>query len=1012
MGKLNLTSTSFMIMSNNGETDERGVSIDINARESLSEVCNVYNGEYKLCKDRLANIGTEKDNIINKIKTEDKKIEELNKQKSELENKYKDIEHEIKECEEEIERLESLDTTNIDYQIKQNEKDRTDKLKIASLNFERAKHSIEANKQIKLNEAETAFRTSPQGNISQDDYVAITRPNNLQSAAMRNIDGRYRAKDILTTNINDKTQSFHYDNAQIESSIANLNTSIDNVKDHYEPIICEYQEDVNSIYDKYQGTIDNYNEKIDESIRSQENDLNDLKLQLDTEVKAANNQISNINNDIKKTKKDFDRQIRDAEAQGNATTRLKQSKNSKISKLEADITKIKNNFEKAKAKVEVQIQSVNSQYAKEQKRLEELRDAVISKRDNELAKPNQLLKDAQSRRDSEINNLNNEIAVHKSTLARLKSDYEQYVANEENTYNNTIYELDNAIRNYADTCELEVDPSIDNSTVAFKELGNKVENWNSIINNLCKNGDKLDTLKEKKKQELINKNYPDLIECVDKAKNLPEKANILASSKLVIMIIGVVMSLASIAVFLLADIVASIIPLIVGLVLAVLPNIVYSKTLNNYVQALSLATDFREFNGIIEHSNETILNEKIRILLELGEKLVSIKKSYFDRQNEYSKEINIINSNASSDISKAESDYHTKVLEINTNYEKLMKTLKKALKDFKAGNENSLVEANQKLSDLNKNKDNTEVAIQNNKSARELLESSKKKYEEKLVEAEKFEKEAPIKIANFRHNVEDLMKALTSKCIRGNDTALVKDTNSELYNSIFLGIDNADTKDNHNVMNIKEFKHNKKPIIVVYDEVVEKETGKTVAESVNTQLNNVVNDMALSFRLLNSKSSLRQYIIDLPICADDLASSAAKQAYGIEHYTNSLDGMKEHLEVIKDTRSKLVSNGVESIDKLNAKKYEDGAEPEKYNIVYFIMRVDEDITKPLDNVVLINCDRYGFLPIFVISKKMWQGTKEGRSDFVNNLIDNNTNPVIMYTNKEYQIMSEEESLNK
>ena len=48
-------------------TNERGVSIDINARESLSEVCNVYNGEYKLCKDRLANIGTEKDNIINKI---------------------------------------------------------------------------------------------------------------------------------------------------------------------------------------------------------------------------------------------------------------------------------------------------------------------------------------------------------------------------------------------------------------------------------------------------------------------------------------------------------------------------------------------------------------------------------------------------------------------------------------------------------------------------------------------------------------------------------------------------------------------------------------------------------------------------------------------------------------------------------------------------------------------------------------------------------------------------------
>lgn len=1013
MGRLSLTSTSFIVMSNNGETDERGVSIDINARESLSEVHDVYNREYKSCRERYSNIDKEKSSILDELKSEEEKINELNKKRSLLEKQCKNVEQEIKECKDNIDYLNHLDTAKIDAQIKQNEKDREDKLKIVSLKLESDKNSIETDRQIKLNAAETAFKNSPQGNISQEDYAAITRPNNLQLAAMNNVGERYKAKDMLDRNINDKTLSFQYDNAQLESKIQNLNNNIANTNAHYAPFINEYQEDINSIYNKYQGTIDNYNEKINESIKNQENDINDLKLHLDTEVNAANTQISNINSDIKKTKRDFDRQIRDAESQGKATTRLKQSKISKVSSLEAEITKIKNNFEKAKAKVEVQIQSINNQYGKEQKKLEELRDAVINKRDNELIEPKQLLSDTQNRRDSEINRLNNEINTHKNTLTRLKLEYDQYIANEQVTYTNTMNDLEIAVRNYAENCDIPIDPSIDTSNVAFKKLGNRVENWNSILNTLCKNEDKVSGIKEKKKQELINKNYAELIQCVEMANSLPDKANFFASSKLVIMIIGLVMVLGGSVLIALnmINIILPIMLLLVGVTLTILPNIIYSKTINKYAQAFSLAVDFREFIGITEHSNETILNEKVRIILELGERLVNIKKLYFGRKDEYLKELNIINGNANSDINKVESEYHTKVLEINTNYEKIWKTLKKALSDFKAGNNNSLVEANEKLFNLNKEKNNLEIDIQNNKSDIESAEFNLNKHKEKLVEAEKFEKDAPNKISNFRYNIEELMKQLSSKCIHEKDTALVKDTKSVLYDSIFLGIDNDDTRDNNNVMNIKEFKHNKKPIIVIYDEVVEKVTGKTVAESINMELDKVINDMTLSFRLLNSKSSLRQYIVDLPICADDLASSAAKQAYCIEHYTNSLDGMKEHLEAIKGNRSKLVSNGVESIDKLNMKRFEDGEEPEKYNIVYFIMRVDEDITKQLDNVVLTNCDKYGFLPIFVISKKMWQGTKDGRSDFINNLIDNNTNPVIMYTNKEYQIISEEESLN-
>lgn len=1000
MSKLNLTSASYIVPSVNGEPG------DINARESLSSLEQVYSGEYTRCKTRYDNIGTEKDKLRDCVDHGNSELQALKINEKELEDAINDNQAAIENCEENIRYLTNLNTSDLETEIQNNESNRQSKQRDLQVTHNNRIKSLNEERQSKLDDLKCEF-DSLNRDVSDEDLQAIRNPNQIQEIALANINSREEAKLELDKLVESKVQSSDYAIAELETKIKSLNNDVQNVNNKYNPLIAECQRVVDTIHKKYAGSIQSYSDKINESIANQDSEIQSLNTQLDVEVKSANTQISNLNSEIKKVNRDYAKQIREAESQGKATTRLKQSKTSKISSLEADITKIKNNYEKVKTKIERQAQLINDRYSKEQEKLKVQKDNLISKRDAELKEPTRELNSTVQEKELKIADLVTNINNCKRAIDDLNNDKANYINEKTKNYDNTIAELDRSLREFASSTDIAIDEIEDQDLVIFQTLESRLETWRIAIRKLCKNENKIESLSTSAEQDLNNKSFTNLLEDANKAKSLPDNPSFLASGKIPIIIIGIIIAISGGVTTALSilEVIAGIGILVAGLVMVVAAIIIHSMTLKKYVRAERLITNYISINGVVDHSNETILNEKVKVLLELGSKLRSIQFALFDGKMAYNQKVAELNTKYNMLINKANADYTEKLQYINEEHNNILNMINQKISNFKYDTSKSLKAEKTKLSSLKSSGKNLFNQFKTNKENIKDCEAKLFNAETRLGEALSFEEDAPNLMINFKAKTEELLRELVIKCAKEENTAITKDTECVLSDSIFLGLGNEYLKDSNGVQRVMKYQHNKKPIIIVYDENIQKLPGKTVVESLNIELSKLVIDLVTSFRFINSKDSLKQYIIDLPICADELAGEQKKKMNCIRYYTNRLDDMKKYFEEFRDSRAELTDKGVSHIDTLNRNNFKKGIEPKQYNIVYFILRPDEDITRPLDNVVLSNCDKYGFLPIFILSNKMWNGTEDGRSSFINNLVDNNTNPIIKYTNRQY-IVSE------
>lgn len=981
-----LRSTSYVIESQNGDNGE------IDARQSISEYHRVFNDEYSKLRDRYDNISNEEielrknnkisnDELKNAISLRDKYISESNELKEEIILlKSELLMKSTKDTDES--RLSAKELrTRCDY-----------KLTMAKNDFNRETNNLNANNKAELDNAHNKLVEQ----LSQLKNTGFSTENQVHNEAANIVRNMNFANNEFNTKVKAIDAEFEKYKAEQEECIAQYEKEKQYVIDLYEPTLTNLNSTISRIKARYETPINSAKKDIEICKSNKEKELDSLYRSIKAEEESANSQLKTLGNDYKQAQKDFDRQIRDAKANDKPTTRLQQQKNSRLNKIDAEITKIKNNFDKVNAKYSSNVESVSSKYDRELNKLENELAKIEQQLDKELEGPLDELNDKTSRRDLEVGEINTKINSYKASIQSKSLDSVNQKKELELIKNKKLCEADVQLTNLASTIEIDLTQFNTEATYNFNKLAPRKETWYHNIDSLCTSPNETMEYINNKTAELKRLDYNSLINLTNVAEVSDNKVNKMASNKKQITITSLIIS----AVIILAGV---LIPLITsgylnvalagisavaGVACSIATIIVTSNKkkaeIDRFSEYYALANNYDTFECVKNQISSMALNFNKNNLYNIGQKLNELG----DRENAIRKE------------------YETEIDRINNQYLEYKHLAQQRLytenNKIYTEQDNSIKQLNGLWTRLDMARDNVDTYIKECEYYNEIS----KKLQEQKNEIQRFKSEAPVVIEAFKNKGEELQGKLFKACTIS-DCAIVNDTHSILSDEVYLGLSSNYCSDKYGARELIKYTHNKKPIIVVYDELVSRdESSKTIAEILNDRINDIVTDMIFAFRFTNSRSSLRQFIIDNTSCASDLASDRKKKICAIHAYSTSIDDMKSYLKEVNKQREDIIAKGYSNIDTENEKRFENGdTEPLKYNIVYFVMKPDSESDSILENITLTNCDRFGFLPVFIISKKVLNGDSEGRkSDLVTCLLNNSTNKIIYVDKDGYKLI--------
>ncbi|MBE7010274.1 MAG: hypothetical protein E7418_02145 [Ruminococcaceae bacterium] len=218
---------------------------------------------------------------------------------------------------------------------------------------------------------------------------------------------------------------------------------------------------------------------------------------------------------------------------------------------------------------------------------------------------------------------------------------------------------------------------------------------------------------------------------------------------------------------------------------------------------------------------------------------------------------------------------------------------------------------------------------------------------------------------SFEPAVKELSSLFTTIAVPSAENLVgLEESRGQLSDKIYL----CHSKGNENPKRFHELRHNKKPIIFLYDTM---ETTK-----ISSLLSEFMMEIFTAFLMINARQVLDLSVIEL--------------TGGTSFYRNSYiqvvekEGIKKLFDDIATLRKEIASsqtaNG--SLDEFNQYIYDSGEDKskyKKYKIVQFVVPEEEAVQET--NIFdannwnnLVESERYGFLPIFFINYKDWANT--------------------------------------
>lgn len=789
--------------------------------------------------------------------------------------------------------------------------------------------------------------------------------------------------------INEYSDSITQEKLDSQTVVGKWKQEQDEIYKKFEPNVDKYQKIIEEINRNYQPEITESQKALSEKITARDTELGQLQLERDREVQLSNNEIQGHQKTYKQTDRQFSEQIRLAKLQNKPTTRMENSKTSRLNAINDQIQKVNNRLNKKLMAIDQKIEVASGKHARQIEKFESRLNDVIRTRDQELSSPTEKLNLLTQDRDKKILQVQSKINAREAEASNKISDLNNKISNEKYGQNSFDEEIDSKIVDYVMQGHTCFDDVLNEANAPFIALENKISCWMELISQIKKDkmSSKYPVEHEKQKKLLMLKDYQSLQEEIRAAEQFNNTLSPIAKKCNMFVIIGSV--LAGLGFILAIIMFANSQPTIasagigLGIVGIVLFCLTFLKTNNEFSRIckfVSLATDYKEFPSISDHSTQITQARELDKMKQIGTKLYDTHYGKKEAQDIHRAKDSDIKSDYLKNLKLIQKEFENQKEQIKREEERAVKKVKR---DAAEGEERF----NSEKSELQNDVDELVVSIN-------VLYNTVRTLEEKIKMNEDF-------MRLFEKNYE----ILENKLGDGYWYPAMEYTHGKLSNKLYIVPERGD-KDECGHKKIYRIDHGKKALVITYDVSSIGDGDDSEVEQIGMMLQNLLFDLMYSVYRMNSKDTYAQYIVDGMNCTSKLKEVKVKNAFRIKEVVHTLDELKGHLKSFSMQREKLAEKGT-NMDDINESRFKSQDRPEVYNIVYVIYKPKEKKARLEDELrsLIPECDKYGFLPVFICEKETWDNGLQDKESIYKDIKSMINNLIVEFDGINYLILN-------
>lgn len=795
-----------------------------------------------------------------------------------------------------------------------------------------------------------------------------------------------RRKFIIASNerINNYEDAITEEQLSCQTVVGDLKHKQDEVYSEYEPSIVIIKKEIDSINRKYQPDIRSCQNVVYEKVADRDEEIGQLQNERNREIQLANNEIEGYKREFTQTELQFNEQIRIAKLQDKPTTRMENSKVSRLNAINDNITKANNRANKKVSVIDQKIDAAQSKHAKRIEKAESQLNSVIRNRDLELESPTRIYNGLVRDRDGQIADLQSKIDQRESECNTKVSQNNSNIESEKRAQSDNNSKIDQDIIDYVmngDTCFSDV---LDEQFAPFLALQSRINTWMGLLSTIKKDKLSVKYQKEHEKQRslLAAMDYSKLQAELSEAAAFKDDLSLFAKNTGLLSIVGGLLAALGIVLFVVFSVVfrnpvgiTGIAVLIAGVAIIILTIIKSNKEFSQICKYASLATDYKEFPSITSRSTEITKDRELAKMKALGVKLYDI---YYGK-------------------AEAQSIHDAKDADIKADYERNLKLAIREYENIKAQIERERDAAIKRINDEaaagEENFINAKEELQNKVDTLTLkidgLNTRIRDLNREIDENTQF-------IDAFESNYCIFEKQLANE----KWMAPMNYTHGKLGDCLYI-IPESGEVDDYNHRKIYKINHNKKAFVVNYD-IADVKDGRV--EEVNKIIHDMMFDLMYAVYRMNSKDTYAQFVIDGMAATNDLKNTNVKNAFAIREVVGKIEDIRGRIRSFSAQREKLAEKGT-TMDALNESNYRSQDRPAVYNILYIIFKPDEKKGKLDDEIRMLipECEKYGFLPIFICEKETWERESQEKESVYKDIKGLANSEIVVFDGKKYAI---------
>lgn len=786
--------------------------------------------------------------------------------------------------------------------------------------------------------------------------------------------------------LNEFQDQIKQEELDFQTSVGAWKQEQDAVLARYEPDIAKYKKEIDAIQRKHQPEIRQYQDLVRKKSADREAEIQQLQRAQEREAALANEEIEQYQKDFKQTDKEYLEQIKRARAQNKPTARMESSRTTRLYSINDQIQKTSSRANRKIAGLREKIDESSRKHAKQIEKAKEQLSAAIQKRDQEMKEPSGIYQQLVRDRDRQMASIQEKIDQREGAYSSRVDCLKEDIAKEKNAQERCNLETDQKITAFVmsgDTCLPDV---VNEVNVPFQALEEHLDTWMEMLSVIKK--DKLPSAypagHEKQKKLLASKSYEELQKEVLSAREFDNKISMFAENSHTWMISSGILGGVGVLLLFVMQIVLKIPVGWMGILIAFLGfglmAFTIIKTRKEFLQIcryVSLASDYQEFPGISSHSVQLAKDRELEKMKELGRRLYEVRYGKMEAQK-----------------------FHAaKDADIKADYDR---DLKLAVRNFENQKKQIERDGRQKVEKI---KDDVRNRADRFYSEKEEIESRAEDLRQQISHTDnELQKMNEMIYANkeFLDSFEDAYKKFEKKLEDRDWKPSIAKTKGILSNDLYLIPEDGSSKDLYGHKKIYKVNHKKKALVILYDIADVEEGGGSRFEQIGNLIRNLMYDLMHAVYRVNSKENYVQFIVDEVVCTHEFKSTKVKNTFNIGEITEKIEDMKGYIKGFRNMRNKLAENGL-TIDQINEQKYRSQDRPEVYQLLYLIYKPDEHSSRLNEDIeqLLPDCDKYGFLPVFICGKEAWeQGIREKESMY-KDIQSRINNTIIIYDGRKY-----------